>query len=128
MGDYRHRAVLVTGYHDGTESTTLFKAHKKAKSEKMFGWMTSDIIAGYANGFSTFMVVPSGLKTTTQDGERELHEVFVGWLSKQLDGDQCDLDWAWVQYGDEVDHNCRILDASDRVNEKLLKEEELLGD
>jgi hypothetical protein len=89
MGFIRHHAILVTGWEN------LDIAREIAIE---FGNNVSDIVAGPANGYFTFMIAPDGSKEgweTSRDGD-DARERFIRWLNGRTDDE---FEWVELYYG-----------------------------
>lgn len=115
MGYICHHAIIVTGsIDDYTE-----QAHKKA--EEIFNEhglkLVSPMWDGAWNCYRSFCIYPDGSKEGWEESDRaeKLRRAFIVWLKLQVYEDgSSPLDWALVQFGDEMGNNC-LLDDSYRL-------------
>ena len=105
MGHMVHNAIVVTSWSDDYIKVV------RQKADDIFAVQVSEVISGIVNGYSSFLIPPSGSKRGWSDAynHTESLERFKKFLREDLSGEY--VDWTEVQFGDADDNN-KITDGS----------------
>lgn len=103
MGYIKHHTIIVTTYGEYVET-----AHDKAI--ELFDGLTSNIVKGKINGYSSFFIAPDGSKEGWDESNKfdELRKTFIDWVNEQAyeDGSNS-IAFAEIFYGEDNGY-CKI--------------------